>query len=200
MTILGQHGKIIVTWSDDSGDSVGGSAQDSYDMYNGFSHNPTQPHMALSHETQDAAIDAIRMGSVTVMRNAGIKLQTVAQCTNDQNPYIYYGNYQQRDSSWYCGDNANWRPSNPAPPSTTTTATSTTSSAPPTATCAYTYYSKAGETCTSIETTLGLPTGTIKQYASYVDCSNIWSNTPVCGAFALTSRLLTPWAALHSIR
>lgn len=171
--IQNTYGKTIVLWSDDSGDSTGGSAQQSYDLYNGFAHeSPRRPHMALSHETQEVAIQAIRMGTVSQLANAGINLQTVAQCTDDQNPYIHVGGYQQRDSSWVC--TGAWNPTPPGNP------TSTTSANPPTGTCASTYYSAAGETCTTIEQKFGLPTGSIKQYNSFVTCTDIWAGTPLC--------------------
>lgn len=63
----------------------------------------------------------------------------------------------------------------PVPPST-----STTSAAPPTGTCASTYNSAAGETCTTIEQKFGLATGAIKQYNSFVTCTDIWAGTPLC--------------------
>ena len=123
-----KYGKTIVTWSEDSGDSKNGTAQDSYNFYKAFADaGPGKPHMPLSHETKPAAIGALRMGTVPLLANAGIKLVTVAQCL-DMEPYDYIGGYGQRDSSWHCG--GTWTP--PAP------------------SCVTTYYSGSGDTCVSI--------------------------------------------------
>jgi hypothetical protein len=153
-------------WSDDSGDSTGGSAQSSYDFYNSFaSQGPGQPHMALSHETEPAGIGALRMGTVGLLSRAGINLQTVAQCL-DSEAYEYVGEYGQRDSTWYCG--GTWQPGTPPPPPT-----STTSSAPPSGTCASTYTSVADDTCSSIEQHFGLPSGSILASNYFLNCNDI---------------------------
>lgn len=179
--IQNTYGKTIVTWSDDSGDSTGGSAQSSYNFYNNFANQgPGQPHMALSHETQAAAIGALRQGTVTRLNQAGIKLLTVAQCL-DAEPYEYISGYGQRDSTWYCG--GSWTPGTTPPPTSTTSSpppTSTTSSPPPSGTCASTYRSAAGDTCTSIEQKFGLPAGSILASNSFLNCDDIWVNTPIC--------------------
>lgn len=172
------HGKTIVLWSDDSGDSTGGSAQGSYNFYQAFANaGPGQPHLTLSHETEPSGIGALRMGTVPLLANAGIKLVTVAQCL-DAEPYDYIGGYGTRDSSWYCG--GTW---NPTPTSTTTSisATSTSSStSTPVPSCVTTYYSVSGDTCVSIGSKYGLTDTAISQANTFINCSDIWSGTPVC--------------------
>jgi hypothetical protein len=97
-----KHGKTIVLWSADSTDSVGGSAQDSYNFYKGFANeNPKKPHMTLSHETVTVGIDALHNGTVPLLANAGVKLVTVGQCL-DAEPYEQVGAYGTRDSTWTC--------------------------------------------------------------------------------------------------
>jgi hypothetical protein len=123
-----KYGKTIVTWSDDSGDSTGGTAQESYNFYKAFADaGPGNPHLTLSHETEPAGIGALRMGTVPLLANAGITLLTVAQCL-DMEPYDLIGGYGHRDSSWYCG--GTWTPPDPS--------------------CVATYDSASGDTCISI--------------------------------------------------
>jgi hypothetical protein len=131
------HGKTIVLWSEDSGDSTGGTAQQSYNFYQGLANeNPKRPHMTLSHETEPAGTDALHMGTVPLLANAGIQLQTVAQCL-DTDPYEQVGGYGTRDSTWYCG--GTW-----TPPS------SGGGGGGGSGTCVTTYTSVSGDTCTSI--------------------------------------------------
>jgi peptidoglycan/xylan/chitin deacetylase (PgdA/CDA1 family)/LysM repeat protein len=166
--IQNTYGKTIVLWSDDSGDSTGGSAQQSYDMYNGFANAANagnrSPHMALSHETQEAAIQAIRMGSVTRLANAGINLQTVAKCTDDESPYFPVGGYGTRDSTWTC----------------TGTFTPTTPTNPNNPTCASRYTSVAGDNCVNIGAKYGLTGAQISAANSFVNCNDIWVGTNLC--------------------
>jgi len=137
-------------------------------MYNGFATAANagnrQPHMALSHETQQAAIQAIRMGSVDRLAEAGLNLQTVAQCTDDQNPYFLVGGYGTRDSTWTC----------------TGTFTPTTPTNPNNPTCASRYNSVAGDTCASIGTKFGLTAAQISAANTFVNCGDIWANTNLC--------------------
>jgi LysM repeat protein len=46
--------------------------------------------------------------------------------------------------------------------------------------CKSTYVSVAGDTCSSIETKYDLVEGTIKQANEFLDCSDIWTYTPIC--------------------
>ncbi|CAG7850665.1 SubName: Full=Related to deacetylase {ECO:0000313/EMBL:CCA68305.1} [Serendipita indica DSM 11827] len=155
-----KHGKTIVLWSDDSGDSTGGSTQQSINFYNTFANeNPKRPHMALSHETEPSGYNAMYSGTVDNLASHGVQLVTVAQCL-DTDAYIYVGGYQQRDSSWYCG--GSWTPS------------------PGGGTCVQTYTSKVGDTCASIESQFGLPSGSILAANSFLNCNDIWVNTPIC--------------------
>ncbi|KAG8836363.1 Carbohydrate esterase 4 protein [Serendipita sp. 399] len=97
-----KHNKIIIMWSDDSGDATGGSAQDSIIFYTSFAvDRPDYPALTLSHEVSDAGVGAMRCGSVHALASAGVQLLTVAQCI-DQEPYEYVGDYQERDASWTC--------------------------------------------------------------------------------------------------
>jgi hypothetical protein len=103
-----QYNKTIVIWSDDSGDSTGGTAQQSYDFYAQWAaQGPGHPHMCLSHETEPAGIGALKNGTVQLLANAKINMTTVAQCL-DQDPYEYVGGYGTKDSSWNC--TAPWTP------------------------------------------------------------------------------------------
>lgn len=46
--------------------------------------------------------------------------------------------------------------------------------------CSETYYSKNGDTCDSIETLYDLEVGEILASNSFLDCNDIWENTPIC--------------------
>lgn len=175
------HGKTIVLWSDDSGDSVGGSVQDSYNFYQAFANAgpSSQPRLTLSHETEPSGIGALRMGTVPLLANAGITLTTVAQCL-DSDAYDYFGGYGTRDSSWYCG--GSWTPS-PTPTQTSsvsqTSSTSSTSSTPAPS-CVTTYYSVSGDTCQSIGSNYGLTETALWNANTFITCNDIWAGTPVC--------------------
>lgn len=175
------HGKKIIMWSDDSGDSTGGSASDSYNFYQAFANaGPGQPHLTLSHETEPAGIGALQMGTVPLLANAGINLVTVAQCINDNNPYEYIGGYGQRDSTWTCS--GTWNP----PTTSTTTSVTRTSSTTPTSTssaqpsCVSTYYSASGDTCVSIGSSWGISGDAILAANTFLNCNDIWTGTPIC--------------------
>ncbi|KAG9041833.1 Carbohydrate esterase 4 protein [Serendipita sp. 407] len=170
--IQSRHGKTIVLWSDDSGDSTGGTAQQSYDFYAGFANQgpSASPRMTLSHETSPAGYNAMYMGTVPRLANAGIKLVSVAQCLN-ADAYEVFGGFGNRDSSWYCG--GSWTPSNPTPTTTTTSST-------PAPTCARTYRSVQNDTCAKIENDNGLPAGSILRANPFLNCNDIWVNTPIC--------------------
>ena len=62
--------------------------------------------------------------------------------------------------------------------STSTNSTSTNSSATPP--CSSTYISAAGDTCNTLDKKYDLVSGTIKQANQFLDCSNIWTRTPIC--------------------
>ncbi|PVG02513.1 glycoside hydrolase/deacetylase [Serendipita vermifera] len=162
--IQNKYGKTIVLWSDDSGDSTGGSAQQSYNMYNGFANQgPGHPHMALSHETQQAGIDALRMGTVTRINQAGIRLVTVEQCLANNFPaYEYVGGYGTRDSTWDCY--GPWSPGTP----------------PNNGGCRTTYYSVAGDNCNTIGAKYGLTGTQIYNANTFLNCNDVWVGTPIC--------------------
>lgn len=87
--------------------------------------------MSLSHETEPAGIGALRQGTVSTLANGGVNLITVAQCL-DTDAYEFVGGYGTRDNTWFCGGTWN-------PPTN-----------PPGGGCAINYTSVAGDTCTSI--------------------------------------------------
>lgn len=138
--IRNRYNRTIVLWSDDSTDSVGGTAQDSWNFYNQFTIPPDPdkdgetdgggrkgwPAITLSHEVSDAGIGAMRNGTVQLLTDAGVQLLTTAQCL-DLEPYEYVGGYGVRDETWTC--QGNWTlPSLPSPSS----ASPSPSSIPPT--------------------------------------------------------------------
>jgi len=166
------HGKTIVMWSDDSGDSVGGSVQDSVNFYNGMAaEGPGHRHITLSHETEPSGYGALEQGTVGRLHNAGINMVTVAQCVGTD-AYDYIGGYGQRDSSWYCG--GNWTPSPPTGP------TSTTSNGGGTGGCVTTYTSVATDTCASIGRKYGLSGDAILAANTFLNCNDIWVGTSIC--------------------
>jgi hypothetical protein len=117
--------------------------------------------MALSHETQQAGIDALRMGTVTRLSQAGIRLATVEQCLGNNFPaYEYVGGYGQRDSTWDCY--GPWSPGNP-----------------PTPTCRATYTSVAGDTCATIGSKYGLTAQAILNANTFLNCNDIWVGTSI---------------------
>lgn len=116
--------------------------------------------MTLSHETEDAAIGAIRQGSVSVLAQHGIHSITVSQCL-DTDMYEFVGGYGTRDSTWI------WDGSfTPTPPGNG--GTSTTTAPPPTQTCATQYTSVANDTCDTIGAKYNIPGSEILAANSYV--------------------------------
>ena len=155
------HGKTLVLWDLDSGDSQGGNEQDSVQFYFNLANQPnTTPHLTLSHETLDwATRAALNDGTVDALANKGFPLLTVAQCT-DLPAYDAIGGYGTPDSSWHCG--GTWTPTPPKPA------------------CKSTYISKAGDTCVSIENQFNLQPNTILPANTFLNCNDIWVGTPIC--------------------
>ena len=95
-------------WSDDSGDSTGGSAEDSWRFYTKFAKDdPSYTGLTLSHEVSDAGIEAMRNGTVAELAEAGIELLTTADCLGLE-PYEYVEEPGERDESWNC--DSPWSP------------------------------------------------------------------------------------------
>ncbi|KAF5371199.1 hypothetical protein D9758_004098 [Tetrapyrgos nigripes] len=101
--IENKHGKKVVTWDQDSEDSVGKNTREEIlAFYQGIANSySTAPQFTLGHDTLDqtgtTALEAAQM-----LTSAGYKLITTAKCLNVE-PYTYVGQPQKRDSSWYCG-------------------------------------------------------------------------------------------------
>jgi len=83
----------------------------------------------------------------------------------------------------YSDDPSSIPPSEPPTP-TETSSSPPTSPAPTsssvTPSCLSTYTSAAGDTCDTLDKTYHLVSGTIKQVNQFLDCSNIWTWTPIC--------------------
>lgn len=96
-------------WSDDSGDSTGGSAEDSWKFYTKFAREePGYTGLTLSHEVSDAGVEAMRNGTVLELAEAGVELLTTADCLGLP-AYDYIRDYGERDESWNC--DPTWTPS-----------------------------------------------------------------------------------------
>jgi len=50
----------------------------------------------------------------------------------------------------------------------------------PSGNCKSTYRSQSGDTCDKLDQLYNLKSGSIKGANSFVDCNNIWANTPLC--------------------
>ena len=149
-----KHRKYIVMWSDDSLDSVGGTAQDSYNFYASFADSrPDYPALTLSHETQDAGIQALRNGTVNVLADAGIRLLSMAQCV-DMEPYEYVSGYQERNALWTC--EGSWTPFN----FSTVTRTLTSSTATRTVTRTTRIITETASSTSDVFTEPPIPEGT----------------------------------------
>jgi len=70
--------------------------------------------------------------------------------------------------------------------------------------CSETYYSKKGDTCGSIETLYDLAGGEILASNSFLNCNDIWENTPICipaddCSITVTTGTSTPITACKSL-
>lgn len=92
---------IAITWSMDSGDSLGKSESYSEEQYRKQADRYPEPGIGLNHETERSTAEDVVPKAIEVLKGAGYRLVSVSDCL-DLEPYEYVGGRSERDSSWTC--------------------------------------------------------------------------------------------------
>ncbi|PVG02512.1 glycoside hydrolase/deacetylase [Serendipita vermifera] len=165
--IQNKWGKTLVGYDKYTDDYSGDVSENIHQFYQGLAAEGSgHPHIAMSHQTQAPALDALDLGSAEALIDAGIKLVTASQCL-DLPAYETVGGYGVRDSTWTCDS---W-----TAPSTNPT-------------CAQRYTVKDGDkTCSNIGSKFGLSGADIYLANPSLNCDDVWTWTSVCIPPAPTS-------------
>lgn len=104
--VLKKRGYKIIYWSFDAGDALGEPASYSKALYDTAARNFPLQQIATNHETSSSTASQVTPHAVAVLKKAGFRLVTVAECLGfGTGPHAYYrwvGKPSQRDSSWTC--------------------------------------------------------------------------------------------------
>jgi len=98
-SVAAQRGEKVVIWDFDSGDSTGSTPAQSNQAYDDLAHSHPPSVLALNHETYESTATEVLPHAISVLKGAGYKLVTVAQCLGEQ-PYQKVGSPQK--GSWSC--------------------------------------------------------------------------------------------------
>ncbi|KAF5371213.1 hypothetical protein D9758_004116 [Tetrapyrgos nigripes] len=204
--ITSKHNKIVVTWDQDSGDSMGvNTVPGVLAFYQGLAaaaNNsgvmPRAPEFTLAHDvlkqTGTSSAEAI-----AILQSASFDLITSAACLGVQ-PYTYIGSPQTRDDSWTCDGTWTVNMYSETPGSTgsssssfsSTASTSTSSSGSASGTtsgsasastssgCSKTpYIVQNGDYCWKIANDNGLTVDQLQSYNPILNCNALAVGTPV---------------------
>lgn len=104
--LLHKRGYIIVSWDIDSGDALEVPIDKILARYDKWAKTCPLPHISLNHETHETTATKTIPHAVKILRKAGYKLVSVAEClglgTSRKDWYTYVGKPKKRDASWTC--------------------------------------------------------------------------------------------------
>ncbi|KAH9823786.1 family 4 carbohydrate esterase [Melampsora americana] len=104
--LLHKRGYQIISWDVDSGDALGVPVDHIKARYNQWAATSPTPHISLNHETHETTATQTTPHAIRVLRRAGYKLVSVAEClglgTKRSDWYTYVGPPKKRDASWTC--------------------------------------------------------------------------------------------------
>ena len=92
---------LAVTWSLDSGDSVGKSTSYSESEYEQQAKKYPSPGIGLNHETYESTAYTVAPQAIAILQSAGYKLVSVAECLGVE-AYDYIGGKEEKNDSWKC--------------------------------------------------------------------------------------------------
>jgi len=95
------RGQALALWDFDSGDSAGFSVAARKKRYTKLANSHPSTILALNHETSESTAHAVVPHAITVLKNAGYRLVTVAECLGQQ-PYQWTTAPGVPDASWHC--------------------------------------------------------------------------------------------------
>ncbi|KAI8448089.1 family 4 carbohydrate esterase [Phakopsora pachyrhizi] len=99
--VIHDRGYRIITWSVDSGDSVGASPKESIKIYRDSASKFPLPQIALSHETLKPTATQVTPEAIKVLQKYGYRLVTVPECLGWTSYYDRVGKPEARDVSVY---------------------------------------------------------------------------------------------------
>lgn len=101
------RGQTITTWDFDSLD-WSDSADDVKQAYTDLANRRPSNALALNHEVYEQSAHNILPHAISVLKAAGYKLVTLAECIG-QSPYMRVGSPKARDDSWTCANRPNYQ-------------------------------------------------------------------------------------------
>ncbi|KAJ7666319.1 carbohydrate esterase family 4 protein [Mycena rosella] len=96
-----QHGKTLIIWDLDSGDSTGSNVSTSKAVYDKGKMSPTGNILALNHETSATTVTDVLPYALQILAAYKYKFVTVAQCLN-MDPYTSITEPGTPDYTWHC--------------------------------------------------------------------------------------------------
>lgn len=104
--LLHKRGYTIISWDVDSGDALHVPVEKIMARYDNWAKTCPKPHITLNHETHDTTVTKTIPHAIKVLKHAGYKLVSVAEClglgTKRSDWYTYVGKPKKRDASWTC--------------------------------------------------------------------------------------------------
>jgi len=93
--------QTLILWDFDSGDSVGATPAESKAAYKKLINSHPKNILPLNHETEETTAHQVLPYILPLLKNAGYKLVTVAECLGIP-AYQHVGQPGTPDSTWHC--------------------------------------------------------------------------------------------------
>jgi len=95
------RGQALALWDFDSGDSLGIGPAERKQRYTNLANSRPSTILALNHETSESTAHDVIPHAITVLKQAGYRLVSVAECLG-QPRYQWQGAPGVPDGSWHC--------------------------------------------------------------------------------------------------
>ncbi|KAL7007281.1 hypothetical protein EMMF5_003120 [Cystobasidiomycetes sp. EMM_F5] len=96
LEVLSERGYTVVTWSLDSGDSVGKDTKYSHQQYAQQAKKFPEPGIGLNHETIQSTADTVVPDAIRTLQDAGYNLVSMDECLGAE-PYDYVGGQESQN-------------------------------------------------------------------------------------------------------
>ncbi|KAF8317960.1 carbohydrate esterase family 4 protein [Clavulina sp. PMI_390] len=99
--VAAENGQIVVTWNQDSGDSVGATMTQQKAVYSNFIKKKSQKAIFLNHETYKSTVVTLLPYAIAELKKGGYEMVTLATCLG-KSAYLSQGSPAKKDSTWHC--------------------------------------------------------------------------------------------------
>lgn len=99
--IAHNFGQSMVTWNQDSGDSVGATMAEQKAVYSNFIKKKNQKAIFLNHEVYKSTAYTLLPYAISELKKGGYEFVTISQCLGKP-AYLKTQTPSKRDSSWHC--------------------------------------------------------------------------------------------------